>query len=78
MSRYQRDIIWIGLILIVLNIIVNIGDVKSIIFGGPSGNAPAKPTGPTPVPSTPKPSPAIAPGQLPIQPQQTPPGTSVV
>lgn len=38
MTRYQTNIIWLGLILIVLNIIVNLGDVKSVLFGGPSGN----------------------------------------
>jgi hypothetical protein len=33
MSKYQSNIIWLGLIMIVLNIAVHMSEVKSVIFG---------------------------------------------
>jgi len=33
MTRYQSDILWLGLILIALNIVVNISGFKTLIFG---------------------------------------------
>lgn len=59
MTRYQTNIIWLGLILIVLNIIVNIGEFKSILFGGPSGNG-----GNTGSGVTPPQHPPLAPGPM--------------
>lgn len=38
MNRYQVNIIWLGLILIALNIIVNLSELKSVIFGGGNGS----------------------------------------
>jgi len=37
MNTYQVNIIWLGLILIVLNLAVNLGEVKSVLFGTSSG-----------------------------------------
>lgn len=71
MTRYQSSIIWLGLILIALNVIVEIGQFKSVLFGGPSGNAGGKPSVPTPSNKTPPAAP-LAPGQLPVQPNPTP------
>jgi hypothetical protein len=36
MSKYQTSIIWLGLILIALNVIVNLSEFKSVLFNGPS------------------------------------------
>jgi hypothetical protein len=36
MNRYQTNIIWLGLILIALNLVVNLAEVKSVIFNGAS------------------------------------------
>lgn len=46
MTRQQTTVLWLGLILIFLNIVVHIGDVKSVIFKQTSG--PAKVTNPPP------------------------------
>lgn len=59
MNRYQTNIIWLGLILIALNIIVNIGEFKRVLFGGPSGNAGN--SGPV---ITPPKNPPVAPGPM--------------
>lgn len=79
MTRYQSSIIWLGLILIVLNLIAHIGEFKSIIFNGPSGNGGNPGTGPTPNP--PSSSPPLSPGPMnPIvgnQSQPTPPQNMV-
>lgn len=60
MNRYQTSIIWLGLILIALNIIVNLGTFKSVLFGGPSGNGNGNPNGVTP----PTKNPTLAPGVM--------------
>lgn len=62
MTRYQTSIIWLGLILIVLNLVVNIGEFKSVIFGGPGGNGGGGNTGPTPNPTNN--NPPLAPGPM--------------
>jgi hypothetical protein len=36
MNKYQTNVLWLGLILITLNVIVNIGTFKSVLFSGPS------------------------------------------
>lgn len=82
MTRDQQSVIWLGLILIALNIIVNLGQFKATIFNkGPAGNPATPSNGPTPGPSTPN---TLAPGPLNTptfggngnSPQQTP--TSVM
>lgn len=73
MTRYQNSIIWLGLILIALNVIVNIGSFKAVLFGGPSGNAGASASVKPPSNSNTNPSTPLAPPQLPVT-QQTPPG----
>ena len=62
MSRYQTSIIWLGLILITLNLIANISEFKSVIFGGPSGNG-SNP-GSVPVPNPASSNPPMAPGPM--------------
>lgn len=62
MTRYQTSIIWLGLILILLNLVANMGEFKSVIFGGPSGNGGNGGTGPTPNPSNN--NPPLAPGPM--------------
>jgi hypothetical protein len=64
MNSYQTNIIWLGLILIALNLIVHIGEVKSVIFNGATGS------GSSPGSS----GNVLAPGPLN---QQTPSGTIV-
>ena len=75
MTRYQTSIIWLGLILVVLNLITNIGEFKSMIFGGPSGNG-GNP-GSVPAPNPANSNPPQAPGTMnPVvgnPPQPTPP-----
>lgn len=81
MSRYQQNILWLGLILITLNIIVNYNEFKAIIFGGgPSGDAGGTSSIPAPSNTTPPATnnPVMAPGQLPVQPQTTPTGIQTV
>lgn len=82
MTRDQQNIIWLGLILIALNIIVNLADFKTVIFNkdsGPAGNAGAS----APVPTPGNSNPPVAPGPMsPIygngnQPQNTPPSVMV-
>lgn len=60
MTRYQTSIIWLGLILITLNIIVNLGTFKSVLFGGPGGNGNGSPNPVTP----PNRNPPLAPGMI--------------
>jgi len=72
MTRDQTSILWLGLILIALNIILNLAEFKSVIFGSgsaaPSDNAPS---GNSNAPLAPgAPPPRVAPGQP--QPQNTP------
>lgn len=38
MNRYQTSILWLGLILVALNLIVNFAEVKSVITTGASTN----------------------------------------
>lgn len=57
MTSKQRTVIWIGLILITLNLIVKWATVKSIVFNGAgllSSTTPTK-TAPTTTPTTPTP-----------------------
>lgn len=35
MTRDQETILWLGLILVALNVIVHLSDFKAVIFGGP-------------------------------------------
>lgn len=35
MNKSQTTILWLGLTLVALTVIVNIGDFKSLLFGGP-------------------------------------------
>lgn len=65
MTRYQVDIIWLGLILVALNIIVNFSQVKSVL----SGSAASAPNASSPSPNV------LAPGQFPNQP--TPPSAVI-
>lgn len=41
MTRDQTTVIWLGLLLVVLNLVVNIGQVKQIIFGSGSSSSPS-------------------------------------
>lgn len=61
MTNHQSTVIWLGLILVTLNLIINAGEIKSVLFGGgnssssnpvnqPQGNATQTPT-PQPNPS---------------------------
>lgn len=36
MTSDQKTVLWIGLIMVILNIVVHIAEVKSVIFSGPS------------------------------------------
>jgi hypothetical protein len=63
MTRNQTTILWLGLILIGLNLIIRLGDFKAVIFGSPAPANPAPTTG----------NPPLAPGQSP-----TPPANQVV
>lgn len=85
MTRDQQSVIWIGLILIALNLVVNRAQVKATIFnkGGPTGDA-SKTTPPSIPPKGPS-TPSVAPGPMnPIYggngnvPQNTPPSVMVV
>ena len=42
MNKYQQNILWLGLILIALNIVVNIGEFKSVILTGASTTSTTK------------------------------------
>lgn len=79
MTRQQNTVLWLGLILIFLNIVVHIGDVKSVIFKQHSG--PANITNPPPANTgnsiNPQ-NPPIAPGPLSPNAQPTPPGVQTV
>lgn len=55
MTRQQTTVLWLGIILIGLNIVVHIADVKAVIFGG---KAPAAKTS-SPPPTV---NPPLAPG----------------
>lgn len=39
MTRQQNTVIWIGLILIAFNIIINVSEFKGILFGGSKNTA---------------------------------------
>jgi hypothetical protein len=41
MSKAQSSVIWLGLVLVTLNLIIHIGEIKSVIFGGSGGSASA-------------------------------------
>ena len=69
MTRQQTTVLWLGLILIFLNIIVHIGDVKGVIFGQKSANPP-KTTNPPPAGNAGKG--VLAPGPLSPSAQPTP------
>lgn len=62
MSKAQNTVIWLGLILITLNLLVNIGELKSVLFGGgasttanttPTNNASTPPQTSTPAQTPP-------------------------
>jgi hypothetical protein len=37
MSQHQTTVIWLGLVLIALNLILNLAELKSVIFSGSTG-----------------------------------------
>jgi hypothetical protein len=80
MTRYQNTVIWLGLVLIALNLVIHIADLKHLLFGGTvsgkaEGNPVQAPQGqaqtpqqnqvPTPTPN-PSPSPPAPSGGTPI------------
>jgi len=78
-NKYQQNIIWLGLILIVLNLVVNIGEFKSVLFGTPAGDGSTS-GGNNLTPTTIQPTQLMSvthPAQTPAQPQPTPAGTKV-
>jgi hypothetical protein len=78
MTKDQQSIIWLGLIVIALNIIVNLSEFKTVLFNkGPAGNAGA--ATPVPSPGTSKTPAASGVTNLPSgnNPQQTPPSVMV-
>lgn len=83
MTRDQQNVIWIGLILIALNIVVNLGQFKATVFGkGPTGDASNQTPQTLPAPGTS--NPPVAPGPMNPTfggngnaPQQTPPSVMV-
>jgi hypothetical protein len=74
MTRAQSTVIWLGLVLVALNIVVHINDVKALIFGGTAASGtptPANtPAGNSVIPSHPSPSPQPTPepNQVPLAP----------
>jgi hypothetical protein len=66
MTPKQTTVIWLGLVLVGLNLVIHIADIKAVIFGGPA--APAAPT------TQPKPNPPLAPGPL----TTTPPNVQIM
>lgn len=56
MTKAQSTVIWLGLVLVAFNLIIHIGEIKSVIFGGAApAPAPAQNPGsnaiPTPTPN---------------------------
>jgi hypothetical protein len=45
MNQQQTTIMWLGIILIALNLVINIGELKSVIFNEPAPSANTKPSG---------------------------------
>jgi hypothetical protein len=41
MTRQQSTVIWLGLVLVAFNLIIHIGEIKSVIFGKGAANTPA-------------------------------------
>lgn len=84
MTRDQETILWLGLILVALNLIVHIGDFKKVLFGGPV-NAPTVNIPGTSIPnpfgSVPNINiPGVGPVPIPVNetfPTQTPPPSQV-
>lgn len=75
MSRYQNTILWLGLVLIALNLVIHIADIKALLFGGKvsgktEGNVNQPPQGTTQTPNQ-----NLAPG--PLDQTQTPDTTVV-
>ena len=63
MSRQQTTVIWLGLVLIALNLVIHISDLKSMLFGGSTGKTQGNPVQP-PQGQLPTPPHAVAPGPL--------------
>jgi hypothetical protein len=65
MTKAQSTVIWLGLVLVTLNLIIHIGEIKSVIFGGTSATStpastPAQNPGSNATP-TPAPNPSPTP-----------------
>jgi hypothetical protein len=58
MTRQQSTVIWLGLILVTLNLIVNIAEVKAVIFGGSAAKPAGKPAAGNNAAAVPQPNPA--------------------
>ncbi len=74
MTKQQNTVIWIGLILITLNLVIHIADLKQLLFGGhvsgkTEGNPAQPPQGQNKTPPN-----VLAPGPL----DQPPGGTPIV
>ena len=77
MTKQQNTVIWLGLVLIALNLVIHISDLKTLLFGGnvsgkTEGNVNQPPQGQSNTPPN-----VLAPGPL-DQPTSPTDGTAIV
>jgi hypothetical protein len=73
-SNHQSTVIWLGLVLIALNVVIHIADLKTVLFGTASttNTTPSQAKTPAPSGTTTTPPNVLAPGPLNSSPNQAP------
>lgn len=64
MTSRQSTVIWLGLVLVALNLVIHAADIKSVIFGTSATSKANAPAGNPVLPAQPSPSPNSTPPNI--------------